>query len=565
MRLLLSCAATLLSQFALWHGVACSESHAKTIGVARAAAPPGLGNPFTSAAQPTSGVWSLIFDALTMFDESWTLQPGLAVSWNATSDTTWEFRLRPDVVFHNGQSLDATVVAEAIGLLLTEEARGYYIYPSIDTLASVRAVGDLAIEITTNRPDPILPQRLSLVMIVEPLAWRDQSADGFAMSPVGTGPYTLQEWGVGNRKIVLEAFSASWRSPIDVHRIEMTIMPDPVSRTQALLSGAVDVVEQAGRALKPVNQSRFKAHIHPTDQVLMLVYLQVGNAGSPILHRDVREALSYTVNRQAITDIIYDGEIESANQPVTPAITGYNGQLKNFPYDLERARQLIANAGFSDGLALEAEYVNSATDDALQMLQVIAQDMKCIGVQLTLTPTTIQNFFSKWQSGQWGGTDLFLAFSDGSIFYDAARPIHLLSCDKPSPFVCNERIAKQLREIEMEMDTEARTKGMENLIADLVADYPAIWISEMTSRTITSERVVELPMRPHGIAFEKVSWRRTEVNDDAIKKSNTSHCRFSAMIVVCAGGSEGLLPAPHPGIDKTDYGPPIPVLVRFST
>lgn len=484
-----------------------SEATAETLRIARTGGPAGLGNPFTSVAQPSSGVWSLIFDSLTMFDESQKLQPGLALSWRATSDTTWEFVLRDGVEFHNGRPFTAAAAAKAIGLLLTEEARTYYISSNLQSLADVRIVDDLTIEIKTNAPDPILPQRLSQLMIVEPDAWSELGAVAFAQSPIGTGPYELKSWGRGNTKIELTAFEQSWRHAQDVTRVEMTVMPDAVSRSQALLSGVVDVVETASRSFAAQSRTDLRTFLYPTAQVSMLTYRLVGNEGSPLLDPRVREALTYTVNRRAIADVIYEGDVQPANQPITSEIVGFNEDLPPVPYDLDRAKTILDAAGYSDGFTLQAEFVNSATEESQQMLQLIAQDMARVGVKLTLKPTTIQNFFAQWQSGDWGDTDLFLALSDGSIFFDAVRPLRILSCDKPSPFVCNEALTQRLRAIEGDMDIPRRTARLKSLVADVVADHPAIWLTTNSNRLLATDRVHELPIRPQGIALEEAQVR----------------------------------------------------------
>lgn len=501
------CMSLFIIQLTLAVGLWKPEAVAETLRVARSGGPAGLGNPFTSVAQPSSGVWSLIFDGLTVFDKTGTLQPGLAVSWRSVSETTWEFQLRPNVQFHNGQPATASAVAEAINLVLIEEARSYYIYPNIQFLESVDVIDDLTLEFKTNAPDPILPQRLSLLMIVEPGAWRDLGPTAFSRAPVGTGPYRLKDWGRGNARIVLEAFTRSWRPAQDVSGVEMIVMPDPVARSQALLSGVVDMVEVASRSFEMEERTDLVSFQNPTSQVYMLVYRLVGNTDSPLLDRRVREALSYTVNRQAIADIIYEGDVQPANQPVTPEITGFNESLPDIPYDLERAKTLLAEAGYAGGFSLDAEFVNGSTEEALQMLQLIAQDMARVGVTLNLQASTIQTFFSKWQSGDWGNTDMFLAISDGSVFFDAARPLYVLSCDKPSPFVCNETLTQRLRTVESDMNLSRRTEALQALVGDVVRDYPAIWLATMSNRVLATKRIGGLPMRPLGIAFEHIKLR----------------------------------------------------------
>ena len=479
----------------------------ETLRVARGGGPGGLGNPFTSVAQPSSGVWRLIFDGLTVFDESGVLQPALALSWKTTSQVTWEFRLRPDVVFHNGQPLNAEAVARSIELLLTEDGQRFYVYPNLQSIGGVRAVDPLTVEVTTSTPDPILPQRLSLLMIVEPSAWHELGPVGFGLNPVGTGSYTLIDWGSGNSRIALTAFPQSWRPPKDVQKIEMLIIQDPTARNQALLSGVVDVVEQASHAFETSSRKSIASYVYPLAQVSMLVFRLVGNEAGPLADRRVREALTYTVNRRAIAQVLLEGDVQPANQPVTPNVTGFNPHLPAIPYDLGRAKALLAEAGFPNGFTLEGTYVSSTPEEQLQALQLIAQDMASVGVKLKLTTSPIQTFFSHWQSGAWGEIDLFLAISDGSLFFDAVRPLRTLSCEKPSPFICNEAFIPKLREIDQQMDMERRTASLQELVADFVHDYSAIWLTTSSTRVLATDRIVHVPMTPQGIAFEEMVLR----------------------------------------------------------
>jgi len=492
---LLALAATIITPF---------SAAAETLRVGRGGGPAGLGNPFTSVAQPSSGVWSMIFDGLTMFDESGTLQPALAVSWEATSDLTWQFRLRPGVVFHNGQPLDADAVEASIALLLSDEGKAFYVYPNLQSIQAVRKINSLTIEIKTSVPDPILPQRLSLLMIVEATAWHELGPTGFGLTPVGTGPYTLAEWGRGNARIVLDAFQRSWRPPRDVKKIEMIIIQDATSRNQALLSGVVDLVEGASLSFEIDNRDNFLSHVYPLAQVSMLVFRVVGNENSPLADRRVRQALSYTINREAIAAVLLEGAVEPANQPVTPNVVGFNPDLPAIPFELARAKALLTQAGFPNGFSLEATYVSSIPEEQQQLLQLIAQDMARIGVQLKLRATPIQTFFSHWQTGAWGEIDLLLAVSDGSLFFDAVRPIRTLSCEKPSPFICNDLFTPKLREIDQQMNVERRTESLQGLVADVVQDYSAIWLTSVSTRVYTTDRIKHLPMRPLGIAFEEI-------------------------------------------------------------
>jgi peptide/nickel transport system substrate-binding protein len=136
----------------LW-GVAAGPGFGETLRVGRTALPASLGNPFTAAGRPSSGLWIALFDALTQIDASGALQPALALSWENTAPTTWVFRLRPDVRFHNGEPFTAAAVVATMALLRSEAGAGLYVAAEMKDVASVRAKDELTVEFHLA-PDP---------------------------------------------------------------------------------------------------------------------------------------------------------------------------------------------------------------------------------------------------------------------------------------------------------------------------------------------------------------------------------------------------------------------------
>ena len=141
--------------------------------VARSAAPPSLGNPLTCVGQPGSGLWSVLFDSLTVIGSNGVLQPALATSWELENDTRWVFRLRPDVQFHNGAPFNAHAVAAILTFLMGDDGRRFYVATEVNSIAAFEIVDDLTLALETVVPDAILPKkRLALIAIPEPEAWR---------------------------------------------------------------------------------------------------------------------------------------------------------------------------------------------------------------------------------------------------------------------------------------------------------------------------------------------------------------------------------------------------------
>ena len=175
--------------------------------------PVSLGNPYKGNGRPGSLVWSAIFDTLVVLDEQGRQRPSLATSWQAVTPTLWRFQLRPGVRFANGRRLDAAAAARTFNWLASEQGRSTVIGNELRAVESARATGPLTLDIITSRPDPILPKRLVAAYIVEPEHWARLGPDGFALAPIGSGPYRLQAWDQRRRRAELAANPHAWRAP----------------------------------------------------------------------------------------------------------------------------------------------------------------------------------------------------------------------------------------------------------------------------------------------------------------------------------------------------------------
>jgi peptide/nickel transport system substrate-binding protein len=478
---------------------------AQDLRAAAASFPPSLGNPFTGVNQPSSELWLSMFDGLTLLGWGKDAEPGLAVSWRMTSPTTWVFTLRPDVTFHNGKRFTAADVVKVVEILQAPDGARYLIAGEVQNIAGARARDDTTVEFTTRAPDPILPKRLSVVMMVDPDAWAAAGPDGFARAPVGTGPYRLVTWGTGNRDATLEGFAGSWRAPRDVRRLRYRAIGEHTARLQALASGQVDVVtglqieDAAG-----LKQNGFVVHVQPNPQVKSIALRNVRPDDHPLKDERVRQALNYAIDKTAIATQIMLGAVTPVGQGTPPGIVGHNPAVAPYPYDPARAKRLLADAGYPNGFALSINVVTAnATPDAM-IYEKMAQDLAAVGVRADVQAITFADYQSKYASGNWGSVDAFSQIWNNAAYQDPIRALEYFSCLKPNPFFCEESVVPALRAVNAELDADRR----EGLLQDLNARYhtlaPAIWISNAIYVTGTAARVTHFEMRPTGIAFERL-------------------------------------------------------------
>lgn len=405
-----------------------------TVKIARSALPTSLGVPFTAVGQPSSEVWMAMFDGLTRFDPAGRLQPALALSWEFMAPSTWRFRLRPGVTFHNGAPLTADSVIGSLDIVRSAAGAKYYVASEFAAITALRRVDDLTLDVETASPDPLLPRKLSMLFIVEPGAWAALGEADFAQRPVGTGPFRLADWGRSSGATRFEAFAQSWRAPkVDV--FELYTVVEPIRRAQALLSGQVDIATRLGpeelRILPPLD---FAVVTLQKSQVMSLTFVVAGNPSSPVADLRVRQALSLAVDRQRIVDSVFEGRVAAASQGAAPVTVGFDPELPVLAYRPEESRRLLAEAGLADGFDLQIDvYLGQLPADEL-IYQQVAQSLRNVGVQVELRGITYAQWLQKYASAEWGDTDAFGYVWDSGGTYDMARPIELTSCKKARPF-----------------------------------------------------------------------------------------------------------------------------------
>jgi peptide/nickel transport system substrate-binding protein len=492
----------LLLAITLW-GVAAGPGFGETLRVGRTALPASLGNPFTAAGRPSSGLWIALFDALTQIDASGALQPALALSWENTAPTTWVFRLRPDVRFHNGEPFTAAAVVATMALLRSEAGAGLYVAAEMKDVASVRAKDELTVEFHTRAPDPILPKRLSIVYIVEPKSLARAGLEGLAAQPVGTGPFKLLDWGHTVRRSSFRAFPDSWRKP-GVERLEMIWLPDASARLQALLAGHLDIMEGFSPDDAEALAGRpYRHYSQPAPQVMSLAFRNVRDEDAPLKDPRVRQALNYAVDRQEIAQAIGRDYVAAASQGAVAGVVGYNPALAPYPYDPKRARALLAAAGYPNGLSLRIEVLAGFIVSDSLVYQAAADDLAAVGVDVQLQVVPYATWLSRFMGNSWGNTDAF-SWAWTALFYDAARALQPFTCVRDNPFFCDAESTAAYQDATREMDPAQREEKLMELMTVVQGLAPALWLVTVTHDYAVHRRVKGFAAGPMGILYDRV-------------------------------------------------------------
>jgi peptide/nickel transport system substrate-binding protein len=275
--------------------------------------------------------------------------PELAETWRLVNDTTWQFRLRLGVVFHDGEPFNAEAVRFTVERVL-DPSRKSPNRASIAEIARVEVVDDWTINLVTARPYAALLNRLIDFPILPPKYTAEKGNQASALRPVGTGPFKFVSL-VKDEQLVVEAFDRHWRGVPAIPRIVFKPIPEPFTRAAALRNGEVDLITTVpptlARELERVPGVRVQ-RLPST----WLIYLGLNAMKKPLSDVRVRQALNYASDVDTIVRTVLDGNGRRLEGPFTPAMFGYDGGVKGYRHDPARARQLLAEAGFPDGLEI---------------------------------------------------------------------------------------------------------------------------------------------------------------------------------------------------------------------
>jgi peptide/nickel transport system substrate-binding protein len=267
----------------------------------------------------------------------------LAENWEQRDDVTWVFNLREGVQFHNGEPFTAEAVKFTIESIMDPE----FITPLKTWLSDVEKVeteGDYTVVITTKYPTRGLLSSLAQVSIVEPKAVGEMGAD-YNLLPVGTGPYKIVSY-TPNNQVVVERFADYWGEPGKPDKITFRIMPENATRLAALESGEVLLAE--GMPPDKLGTIRNNPGLDVAYTPTLRVDFIVIQHDRPWMNNlKFRQAMSYAIDRESIVNNILGGATVVANSPSPPGTIGYNAELPPLEYNPEKAKQLMAEAGYN--------------------------------------------------------------------------------------------------------------------------------------------------------------------------------------------------------------------------
>lgn len=358
-----------------------------------------------------------VYDALTVWDDDdpTKLAPMLATSWELINNTTWQFKLRKGVEFTNGEPFNANTVKWNVEWLITPGK--HTVAGSYGTIVRAEVVDDYTINIITKAPDSLLPKRFAAYggQMTPPEYIKKMGREALARKPIGTGPYIVKEW-IKDDHVTLVRNDKYWGEKGEFKTVIVKPAPDSSTRLNMLLTGEADLISDAlpdqVEQIKKSKIARLEAALSTINYAC-----EFNCRKGPLSDKRVRQAVNYAVDKETILKKLWMGYGFVINGMLTKFDFGYDPDLKPYPYDPAKARQLLKEAGYKPG---EISFPVMALAVEKDLIEIVCAQLNEVGIKARPQIIEAAERASKIKDARpWEDTGGCLLIRPGGTLYDA--------------------------------------------------------------------------------------------------------------------------------------------------
>lgn len=369
-----------------------SSAQGNILIMARAADTTGL-DPHTQTAFASLRLLELVYEPLVNLDADLNIVPSLAEAWEFSDDAMMlTMNLRAGVTFHDGSDFTSADVKASFERIL-DEATGASARSNYISISSIDTPDDLTVVFNLSNPDvPILAAMASVNASI--VSEEAVAAGDFASRAIGTGPFILDEW-IPEEKTTLSANPNWWGDGPFVDGIEMRVIPDEASILAALRAGQIDFALLNDPLIATLLIDDPNIQLNRVPAIAYHVF-QLNASRSPMDILEVRQAMSCAIDRQEVLDVASLGEGQVTPPLTIPAFRVPTDDLFCYQKDLDRARELLAQAGYADGFTIKTIAANAEPPTALAEAQSIQAQLAEIGITLEIESLELSVYVDRW-------------------------------------------------------------------------------------------------------------------------------------------------------------------------
>ncbi|MTI14040.1 glutathione ABC transporter substrate-binding protein [Sansalvadorimonas verongulae] len=450
-------------------------------------------DPHTTNDNASSRVAAQIYSQLVEADEDMNIVPGLAASWTIVDEKTTDFKLRQGVKFHNGEELKASDVKFTLERMIASPTVAH-ITNAIDT---IEVLDDYNVRITTKEPFGPLLHHLTHTAssILNEKAVLEAGAN-YGQNPIGTGPYKFTDWAAGDR-INLTAFGDYYDGKQSIENVVFRNIVEGTNRAIALETGEVDISYD----IEPIDKQNIATKDGLRlleDEALSNGYFGMNVNKAPFNDQRVRQAVAYAINSQDIIDAVILGAGRPSNSPIGPKVFGYNPDAKQYAQNLEKARQLMAEAGYTS--PINTSIWTNDNPVRVQIAQILQAQLREIGINMSIEVVEWGAFLDG--TGR-GDHDTYI-LSWTTVTGDADYGMYaLFSSDTHGgagnrSFYSNPRVDELLNQGRTSTDPDVRHAAYSELQALIQEEVPTITLYNSFQNAGMQDNITNFKLSPTG-------------------------------------------------------------------
>ncbi|MBI1736250.1 MAG: hypothetical protein HYR51_13840 [Candidatus Rokubacteria bacterium] len=417
-----------------------------------------------------------MFDSLLHKNTKLEYQPSLATSWKALNDTTWEFKLRKGVKFHNGDTMTAEDVKYSFDRVLDQSNKSPQ-YGNVRAIKEVKIVNPETIHLVTDKPFPLLLERLVFFPIVPKKHIEKVTAQTFGESAaVGTGPWKLVEWKRG-QGIRLEAFDQHWRGKPAFKHLVFRQIPEVATQVAELKTGGVDIIRNVSADLVPDLKGHPQTYVSSAP-ILRTHYVHLDMRTEPFSKKAARQAANYAIDREAIVQKMMAGLGRVVPTVVHPAAFGFDPAVTPYTFDPKKAKELLAQAGYPNGVDIT---LHSGFVEFRPVFEAIGQMLTEVGIRTTVKMWDPGPAWNKFFQGEGKATHGYYGSWGYYSVFDADAILHPLYHTEPGGWVGKHYIRVEgldslIDQGRSTVDQAARKRTYSQILRMLKEEAPSIFL-----------------------------------------------------------------------------------------
>ena len=446
-------------------------------------------DPLKTSVRTTFVIVSQMFDTLLVHDTPGHLGPSLASSWRRVAPTVWEFSLRKNVKFWNGDPLTSADVKFTVEKIKDPAYKSQQT-PSVNTILRVETPDPYTVRYVSARPTALVPGRPWDVRIVDAKYWQAHGDAYMGDHPLGSGPYVLKSW-KKDQEIDLDANPEYWAGPPAIAHVVFRPIPEAASRVAALKTGETDLITNvpAQYTLQLVGGRTTRVTSARSDRVLFIAFNTM--KPGPQQNKLVRQAINYAVDVPAIVKNVLGGRAYPIATPIPPGFFGYDPSIPFYGHDPAKAKALLAQAGYPEGKGLELT-INSPVgryNRDKEVAEAVAGQLADVGIKATVKTADWTNYINL--SNKRELTPMYLLAWGANGTFDADDTLTgMLSIEGRGSSYDNPEVDKLLAAARYEIDPAQRRALYGRALRIIRDDAPWIFMFQYEDLYATNKRLV---------------------------------------------------------------------------